>query len=73
MFFAIAIFLVVHPGRVLKGHGAEMPGLWATFKGRKEKAARNKERRIVDEEEYELVSKNKISGETSYENFRRQN
>lgn len=32
MVFAIAVFIAVHPGAIMKGPGSEMPGLFATIK-----------------------------------------
>ena len=35
MFFAVAIFIVVHPGKILSGPAAKMPGVWSYLKNRK--------------------------------------
>jgi len=72
MFFAIGVFLVVHPGRVLVGRDCELPGLWATFKGRRGKSEGSKGKKVVDIESHELTGRyEKIGNETPDENFRR--
>ena len=34
MFFALLGFVVIHPGTVLDGPGASMPGLWSSIRQR---------------------------------------
>lgn len=48
MFLAIAVFLAVHPGRVLVGASAKMPGVWATLKRRR--VREDEETRMLAEE-----------------------
>ena len=60
MFLAIAVFTIVHPGKVLIGPDAEMPGVWRTIRGAGRKG-KNRGRgkadmlKIPDEEGEELV------------------
>jgi len=54
MFLAILVFNVNHPGKILVGPGAELPGLWKMVKRLFRKGRGNKT--VVDDDGEELIS-----------------
>lgn len=58
MFLALLAFAVVHPGSILVGPEAEMPGFFATLKGMfRRKNNKRSWKEVSDGEETEMVSR----------------
>lgn len=66
MFLAIAVFLIIHPGKVLVGPGAKMPGIWSMIKGKNTRGWREKARNNGDDDGNELMGRKyeELRGET---------
>lgn len=53
VFFAVVVYIVIHPGKVLVGPDAEMPGIWKIIRG---KAGRNKySTKLLEDDGVELI------------------